>query len=198
METKIIQGGKFEVKHLVFMTEEASMEVCLNNILPKFLPDDVTFQIIPHEGKQDLERSIPKKLRAWNNCEGIEYKFIVLRDKDGGDCISLKNNLVQLCSGAGRSDSLVRIVCNELESWFLGDLAAVEQAFHKKGLAKQQNKQKYRAPDKLANAAEELQKLVKSYRKVRGARAIAPYMDLTNNRSHSFQVFITGVQKLAM
>lgn len=140
METKIIQGGKFEVKHLVFMTEEASMEVCLSHILPKFLPDDVTFQIIPHEGKQDLEKSIPKKLRAWNNCEGIEYKFIVLRDKDGGDCISFKNNLVRLCSDAGRSDSLVRIVCNELESWFLGDLNAVELGMGIRNIARMQNK----------------------------------------------------------
>jgi hypothetical protein len=84
-----------------------------------------------------------------------------------------------------------------LEAWFLGDLAAVEKAFKIKGLAKQQNKQKYRDPDKLANAAQELQKRVKNYRKLGGARAIAPHLDLTNNRSHSFQVFIIGIQKLA-
>jgi len=40
-------------------------------------------------------------------------------------------------------------------------------------------------------------KLVNGYDKVRGARAIAPHLDLINNRSHSFHVFITGVQNLA-
>jgi hypothetical protein len=75
--------------------------------------------------------------------------------------------------------------------------AAVETAFNLKGLAKQQNQKKFRDPDRLANASEELGKLVKDYEKRSGARAIAPSLDLNSNRSHSFQVFISGVQKLA-
>lgn len=196
METKIIQRSELKVKHLVFMLEEVSMEVCLNQILPKILPNDVTFQVIPHEGKQDLEKSIPRKLRAWNNYEGMEYKFIILRDKDGGDCISLKNNLVQLCSNAGRPDSLVRIVCNELESWFLGDLNAVEKGIGIKNISAMQKKRKFRNPDDLTNACDELKKLCGTYQKIGGAKKISPYLDLENNSSHSFNVFISGVKKL--
>jgi hypothetical protein len=113
------------------------------------------------------------------------------------DCIKLKQRLKHLCQQAGQPDALIRIICHELESWFLGDLAAVEKAFQITGLAKQQNKNKFRFPDSLANASEELSKLVQGYDKVRGARAIAPHLDLINNRSHSFHAFITGVQNLA-
>ena len=47
----------------VFMVEEVSMEECLKNLLPQILPDDIPVPIIiPHEGKKDLEKSIPRKL----------------------------------------------------------------------------------------------------------------------------------------
>jgi hypothetical protein len=90
---------------------------------------------------------------------------------------------------------LVRIACHELESWFLGDLAAVEKAFNIK-LAGQQKNRKYKEPDKLSNASEELEKLVKGYRKVSGAKKIAVYMNIHQNYSHSFNCFIRGVSSL--
>jgi hypothetical protein len=62
-------------------------------------------------------------------------------------------------------------------------------------LAKQ--RQKFRNQDRLANASQALGKLIKNYEKRQGARAIAPWLDLSNNRSYSFQVFIKGVQDLA-
>ncbi len=99
--------------------------------MPKILPADITFLCIPHEGKQDLEKSIPIKLRAWQK---PGTSFIIVRDKDHADCLEVKKHLVKLCSQAGRSDSLVRIACHELESWFLGDLAAVEKAFNIKNV----------------------------------------------------------------
>jgi hypothetical protein len=120
-----------------------------------------------------------------------------VRDQNSSDCIKLKQRLKQLCQKAQQPNVLIRIVCHELESWFLGDLAAVEKAFQKKGLAKQQNKKKFRDPDCLANASQELAKLIKDYEKLSGAIMIAPHLDLVNNRSHSFHVFISGVQKLA-
>lgn len=73
----------------------------------------------------------------------------------------------------------------------------MEKAFNVTGLAKQQQSKKFRKQESLANASEELGKLVTRYNKRRGAQTIAPYLDLTNNCSHSFQIFITGVQKLA-
>ncbi|MDO9423786.1 MAG: DUF4276 family protein [Methylobacter sp.] len=181
------------MKQLVFLLEEESMKALLDILLPQILPPDVIFLCIPHEGKQDLEKSIPIKLRAWQT---PGTSFVVVRDKDHADCLDLKKRLVKLCEQAGRSDSLVRIACHELESWFLGDLAAVEKAFNIKKLTAQQQSRKYRDPDKLANASEELEKLVKGYRKVSGAKKIAAFMAIDQNYSHSFNCFISGVNGL--
>jgi hypothetical protein len=141
-----------------------------------------------------LEKSIPIKLRQWKL---PNTQFIIVRDQNSDDCVKLKQRLKHLCQQAGKTNTLIRIVCHELEAWFLGDLAAVEKAFKIKGLAKQQQSKKFRAPYRLANASQELGKLVKNYEKRRGARAIAPHLELSNNRSYSFQVFIKGVQILA-
>lgn len=181
------------MKELVFLLEEESMKALLDVLLPQILPQGINFLCIPHEGKQDLEKSIPRKLRAWQT---PDTAFVIVRDKDSADCLDIKKRLVKLCEQAGRSDSLVRIACHELESWFLGDLAAVEKAFNIKRLAEQQQNRKYKAPDKLANASEELEKLVKGYRKVSGAKKIAAYMNIHQNYSHSFNCFISGVSGL--
>ena len=181
------------MKQLVFLLEEESMKALLDVLLPQILPQGINFRCIPHEGKQDLEKSIPIKLRAWKT---PGTSFVIVRDKDHANCIDIKKHLVKLCEQAGRSDSLVRIACHELESWFLGDLAAVEKAFSIKKLAEQQHNRKYKEPDKLSNASEELEKLVKGYRKVSGAKKIAAYMAIDQNYSHSFNCFISGVSGL--
>lgn len=181
------------MKQLVFLLEEESMKALLDVLLPQILPQGINFLCIPHEGKQDLEKSIPRKLRAWKT---PNTAFVIVRDKDSADCIEIKKHLVNLCTQAGRSESLVRIACHELESWFLGDLAAIEKAFNIKKLAEQQRNRKYKEPDKLSNASEELEKLVKGYRKVSGAKKIAAYMTIDQNYSHSFNCFISGVSGL--
>ena len=82
-------------------------------------------------------------------------------------------------------------------AWYLGDLAAVEKAFEKNGIARRQGKQKFRDPDRLPNAHQELSRLVPEYQKIAGSRQIAQYLDLDTNRSHSFGVFVSGVRGLS-
>lgn len=178
---------------LVFLVEERSMQEVLNIILPQILPQEIYFQVIPHEGKSDLQKSIPRKLKAWQNPNVF---FIILHDQDSNNCIQLKQALQSLCVEAEKPSSLVRIICHELEAWFLGDLIAVDQAFPGKNLSRKQNSNKYRNQDQLNNAAQELKSLVKEYQKISGARKIAPYLDLERNCSISFKVFIEGVTRL--
>lgn len=52
------------MSRLVFLLEEYSMAVLLEDLLPRIYPD-LPFLCMSHEGKQDLEKSIPRKLRAW-------------------------------------------------------------------------------------------------------------------------------------
>lgn len=196
METKIT--WEFLMIKYIFMTEEKSMEETLKNILPKisdYFNESLNYKIIPHEGKQDLEKSIPKKLRAWKDNKDISYKFIILRDKDSGDYNKIKENLRKLCMESGRGDVLIRIAIHELESWFLGDLKAIDKAYNIKK-SKEQNKSKYKNPDKLANPSQELARILKNKSKISWAKNISKFMDITNNKSHSFNVFIKGVRSL--
>lgn len=119
------------------------MKVLLEGLLPRLFPN-LSFLCVPHEGKQDLEKSIPKKLRAWRE-PGV--CFIVIQDNDGGDCHSLKTSLNALCHGGGRGDSLVRIACQELEAWYFGEPDAMAEAFADDRLRRIGSKALYREPD---------------------------------------------------
>ncbi len=179
---------------IIFLLEERSMSEMLNVLLPRIIPENITYKCIAHEGKQNLEKSIPRKLTALKNTK----RFIILRDKDSGDCIKIKQNLAQLCQQANRQDTLIRIPCHELEAWFLGDLEAVEKGFKiKQGeLSKLQNKKKYRNPDNIGSPKQELRKLVNNYQPINGSRTIAKHLNLDSNNSKSFQVFIQGLKKV--
>jgi hypothetical protein len=61
---------------------------------------------------------------------------------------------------------------------------------------KQQNNAKYRDPDRLNNAAQELKRIAKTYQKLSGSRAIGPVLSLDENRSISFNQLISGIRKL--
>lgn len=179
---------------LIFLVEERSMKEMLDLFLPRIIPQEITFFCIAHEGESDLEKSIPRKLRTWDK----ETKFIILRDQDSGDCLVIKEKILNLCKQAEREDILIRIVCHELESWYLGDLAAVEEAFKITSgkLSKKQQNKKYREPDRLNTAKQELKNLIPEYQEISGSKKIAKYLDLTNNTSHSFKVFLEGIKKI--
>jgi len=82
------------MRRVVFLVEERSMKTLLDGLLPRLIPGR-SFICIPHEGKQDLEKSIPRKLKAWREPGA---RFVVVRDNDGGDCRALKQRLVGLCN----------------------------------------------------------------------------------------------------
>ena len=69
----------------------------LEHLLPRLFPE-IQFQCIPHEGKRDLAKSVPRKLRAWRE-PGV--RFVVMRDQNGADCRQVKAQLVELCKERG-------------------------------------------------------------------------------------------------
>jgi hypothetical protein len=181
------------MSRVVFLLEEYSMKVLLDGLLPRLMPG-LQFLCVPHEGKQDLEKSVPKKLRAWRE-PGV--CFVVLRDNDGGDCRELKARLFALCQNGRREDSLVRIACQELEAWYLGEPAALADVFKDEQLRKIETKSRYRDPDAVARPSEEIQKLVPEFQKVSGARRMAKRLSREGNSSRSYQVLLEGVDRLA-
>ena len=183
------------MRTIVFCLEEPSAREMLEGVLPKILPENCFPRFLVFEGKQDLDKRLEKKVRGWNQPDSA---FIVMRDKDRGDCYQIKRFLASVMQRARRPDALIRIACHELESFYLGDLAAVEQGLSISGLARQQEKGKFRNPDNTANAAEELEKITgQKYQKIAGSRAIAPFLALDGtNRSNSFNILISGIQKI--
>jgi hypothetical protein len=179
---------------VIFLLEEPSMKAFLEEFLPRALPN-VPFLCLQHEGTRDLEASIPRKLRAWHE-PGV--RFVVLRDNHGADCKTLKKRLLALCKQGSREDTLVRIVCQELESWHLGAPGALAEAFGTPALARRASKPKYLDPDRLTNAAQEMAQLVSGFRKTEGARRMGRAMptEPAASRSRSFQVFCNGLSRL--
>ena len=181
---------------LVCLLEERSAEEVLKVILPKILPQEVFFRTITFEGKRDLADKLQRRIQHW---QGNEDVFLVLMDQDSTDCVAAKNGLrdiIEETDKAGRT--LVRIACHELESFFLGDLAAVEQGLGIRGLSEKQEKSKYREPDKFANAPDELKRMTENkYSKISGSRSIAPFLKIDgSSKSTSFNNLVRGIKKL--
>ena len=183
------------MRTIFFLLEEPSAKDMIEAILPRLLPNDVAHKCISFEGKRDLEKQLVRKIRYWNTPNSC---FLIMRDQDSEDCCAVKEDLRQLVLQTGKIDyCVIRIACHELESFFLGDLAAVEQGLGLSNISRRQNSKKFRDPDNLANAAEEMKKLNKGfYSKIDGAKKISPFLKLDgSNRSTSFNQLIRGIYK---
>ena len=182
------------MRTLVFFLEEPSAREMLEGVLPRLLPNEIQVRYHVFQGKQDLEKNLLRKLRGWTTVNSF---FVIMRDQDLGDCKAIKAKLVELCSLAGHTNLLVRIACKELESFYLGDLNAVEQALNIKGIKKLQQKRKYKDPDSLSYPSNELSTLTgNKYQKISGSRAISPLLNIQQNQSKSFNVLISGILNL--
>lgn len=181
------------MKTIVFCLEEPSAREMLKGVLPRILPSDIVPRYMVFQGKQDLEKKLVMRLRGWLT---PNTKFVIMRDQDAADCRDVKGKLVELCRTAGKADTLVRVACRELESFYLGDLAAIERGLDLTGLAQKQASKKFRNPDQLANPVQEIGRLTKNrYQKVAGSRAIGPNLKLTGNKSLSFCTLIAGIKR---
>ncbi len=181
------------IRNLVFLLEEPSAKALLNGIIPRLIPSGIEVTYLVFHGKQDLDNNVERKIRLWQKPDSA---FIIIRDQDSSVCTDVKQELIDKCDHAGKSNTLVRIACHELESFYLGDLEAVGHVYQIK--VPSQNNRKYREPDNLANAAEELFKITKKqYQKIDGSRRIAPLLKTDgSNRSHSFNVHCDGIRKV--
>ena len=168
------------------------MKELLDGLLPRIFPS-LRFLCIPHEGKSDLELSIPHKLRDWR-VPGD--RFVIVKDNDNGNCLDLKDRLSQLCQSSGKRDAVVRIVCQELESWYLGQPDALAEAFGDRELAFIAKRPRFRNPDTRPSPSEDLRKLLPEFKKVADARRMADYLARDGSSSPSFKVFIDAVAGL--
>jgi len=202
------------ILHLEFLVEEASLEAALTQLLPKILPSNITFNIHPYGGKPDLLAKVPNRLKGYQTWLPPDWKIVVLIDEDREDCLKLKKQLEDMAISAGlitksscQKDKsfqvLNRIVVEELEAWFFGDVEAICQAYPKvsPNLAKQK---RYRGPDGIKGGTwEALERVLQNagyhaggLEKYKASSEISQYMNPESNRSKSFQVFYQGLLEI--
>ena len=168
------------------------MKATLEVLLPKLGVTIDRVQILSHQGKSDLEASWRRKLPNWNT---LGVSFLILRDADGADCVDRKATLSEVASHCGKTDVCkVRIVCQELEAWFLGDADALRAAGY---LKQNQNPKELREPDLLVKPSHILARWKPGRQKVAGAVEIAKHMEPQRNTSPSFRHTMEAIKQLA-
>lgn len=180
------------------LVEEPSMENVLNIILPQILPDGyelgVNCFVRPHQGKTDLQKSIPTKVTAYQHFPST-VRLIVIQDQDSNDCVVLKQGLIDLIQAQNLyQPHLVRIACKELENWYLGDMQAIEAVYPTFKAKTHQRKAKYRHSDNIFGA-DDLERQIKDFSKGYASKNIPKNMILDKNTSPSFNHLISGVQR---
>jgi hypothetical protein len=194
--------------------EEASLESALTQLLPKILPSTVSSKIHAFRGKPDLLAKLPDRLKGYQAWLPPDWKIVILIDQDLEDCLELKEKLEIMAISSGlitksscQKDKsfqvLNRIVVEELEAWFFGDVQAIRQAYPKVS-ANLANQQPYRDPDAIKGGTwEALERVLKKagyhpggLEKYKASSEISQYMNPESNRSKSFQVFYQGLLEI--
>lgn len=149
---------------------------------------------LEHQGKGDLQQSFPRKIGSWGSPQSP--RFIVMHDNDGANCESLKGKLLGLVPRDAISRVKIRLVIQELESWYLGDLGAVRRAglLSENEFSKQKGKSRYRDPDAIRYAKREFRTKIARGGQIELARRIAPHLSLTENKSRSFHLFVYALK----
>ena len=191
--------------HIEFLVEESSTEIALNLIVPKIIGNIHTFKIHNFQNKDRLLKRLPERMKAYANFIPDDWRIVILVDEDRSDCQELKKKLYDASSVVTQKKGnivLHRIVIEELESWFIGDVAAI-RAEYEKIPASLSQQAKFRNPDAIKGGTwEELDKILKRYgyetglQKMDFAQKVSPHMDVENNQSRSFQVFRDGLRGL--
>lgn len=191
--------------HLEILVEEPSMKSALDFIIPKIIGTEHDFDIHVFRGKQDLLEKLEQRLRAYSKLRSPEWDFriVILVDKDRQDCSILKQTMVAKAEISGVGDiTLNRIVVEELEAWFFGDITALRAVYPRvpETIGEQI---RFRNPDQIPGGTHEaLDRVLQQsgYRagliKSEAAANISKYMDPWRNKSKSFQVFRDGLIKI--
>ena len=203
---------RYKNMHIEFLLEERSAEVTLKLILPKILPDDVSYNFHVFNGKPDLLKKLSARLKGYSKWMPDDWRIVVLIDEDRKNCQELKTQLENAAHQSGlvtKSRTLPngdfqvvnRLAIEELEAWFFGDIEALHEAYPSVSKNLQYQK-KYRDPDAITGGTyEALERLliktrdyVEKIPKIEVAQNIAHHMKPSRNRSNSFQVFVEGLR----
>ncbi|MFO8057371.1 MAG: DUF4276 family protein [bacterium] len=192
--------------HFEVLVEEPSAKTVINALLPPVMGAAHTYEVRVFQGKQDLLKKLPERLKGYKKWVPPDWKIIVLVDLDRHECHELKNKLEKIAAASTMTTKSVnehrfqvvnRVVIEELEAWFFGDIKAMRAAYPRLPY-NLESKKAYRNPDMITKPSEALWRLLQRsgyYKNVsrmpknKVARDISLYMDPSLNTSQSFRVF---------
>ncbi|AWB23122.1 hypothetical protein DA075_21290 [Methylobacterium currus] len=176
------------------LVEEPSIRIVIEAICGKLGASDLV-RILEHEGKSDLERSIARKINGWRS-PVLPY-FIVSRDLDASERQALRTRLLALVPPHALGRTKVRVIVPELESWYLGDPAALVAAGVITPAAAQRitAQAKFRDLCTLTGAKAEFRKIVgQPIGQIRTAHLLGAHLDLERNNCRNFHAFVEALR----
>jgi hypothetical protein len=220
-----------KLMHFEILVEGQNEVTALSILMPKIVGDyksPHTWKIHKHQGigkipedpavrpnikDKSLLHNLTAKLRAYGEEDDPDLVVVVLVDLDDrNDCAAFKNELVELLSHCDKKPHvLFRIAIEELEAWYLGDLAALKLAYPDV----RQNVLDTYVQDSQIGTWEILAEMVypgglnalhaKGKRsrlvlqeKANWTKNICPHLDVEKNQSSSFLRFREGLRRMAI
>jgi hypothetical protein len=133
--------------HFEFLIEDSSGAKLLESLLPQWLgpiSEPHSWKIHPYRGvgripqglakspdpsKRMLLDQLPRLLRGYGKCAGIDA-IIVILDSDRRDCREFLGELQAIVGACHPApNTLFRLAIEEMEAWYLGDREALLQAY---------------------------------------------------------------------
>ena len=198
--------------HAAILVEDNSTEATVAILLSRLLANhpEHTAEIVPFGGKQRMLGRLRERFYMLARSHYADQVIVVI-DQDTDDCEALKRRIYDDAVSAGlvlryqstpESSLRIRIAMTELESWFIGDPAAVRAAYPR--ITERDLRLRRRDPDALSDASEWLGRRLTSHgyysdrmRKIEAAQAIAPHLNLAPdaNASQSFRLFLRTLRE---
>ncbi|MEU0524405.1 DUF4276 family protein [Streptomyces niveus] len=210
-----VSGPLQKAISIELLVEEESADVALKPLVGRiFQGGAVRVRVRRFQGKPDLLKKLPERLKGYAAARrrGEDIRVVVLVDQDNDDCAVLKSNLDSIAeqaglitrakrAGTGSFQVLNRIAIRELESWYFGDWAAVRAAFPKvtQDVPRNYKNNPDSAPGKCSDAFEKVLRAhgIRMASKPEWGRRIGPQLSLSDNRSPSFNAFVSGLREIA-
>lgn len=191
------------MNRVVFLVEGATDAGFLHAFLLRARVSKERFTIVPFRGKSDLLGNFHLHIRRWRE---PGTRFVILVDQDEDDCKRLKRNITESAREKCATQSerlMVRIACREAEAWYLGDIAALQEAYPDarpsvwRSISRRKNPDDIRLPKPSGMLAN-----IPGFAKRDAAERMGDILgrkwseSMEDNRSASFRCFASGLMRM--
>lgn len=189
------------MRQLYVLTEEESARPVIEALFATISEGlTVSCRVITHQGKDDLLKAITKTVPSLSRIPNTS--ILVLHDQDQNDCRILKAKIVHLMEQHCQCHYKIRIVCQELEAWYFGDIEAIKLCYEVINQQQLTSRTKRKNVDEIVNPSHELLKYIREYHKlktlpkVQMAKRVAVHLNVDRNTSTSFKMTTNAILEL--